>query len=199
MGLAVPQHVGSSRTRDQTCDPRTCRRILNHWATKEVLISLLTYRQYHELQAMFFLFLSNSYSFTYAIVSGLAKFQMEPPGQLWTVGSFASRQTALATLRVRLRNFPFTLRCFLLPETSPCPSTSEVHSEQGPVRGPAATCAHLASRHPTHTQLHLPPCPFPALGLCLLPSHPQESPPGQTPGAPAGAQPLVHRGHSALT
>ena len=56
MGLAAPQHMGSSRTRDQTCDPGTGRRILNHWATKEVLISLLTYRQYHELQAMFFLF-----------------------------------------------------------------------------------------------------------------------------------------------
>ena len=119
--------------------------------------------------------------------------------KLWTVGSFVSWQTALTTLRVRLRNFPFILGCFLLPETSPCPSTSDVHSEQGPVRGLAATCAHLASRHPTHTQLHLPPCPVPALGLCLLPTYPQESLPGQTPGAPAGAQPLVHRGHSELT
>ena len=142
MGLAAPQHVGSSRTRDQTCDPCTGRRILSHWATKEVLINLLTYGQYHELQAMLFLFLSNSYSFTCAIVSGLAKFRMEPPGQLWTVGSFDSRQTALAALRV----------------SSPWPSTSDVHSEQGPVRGLEATCAHLASKHPTHTRLHLPPC-----------------------------------------
>ena len=104
MGLA--QHMGSSRPWDQTCDPCTGRRILNHWATKEVLISLLTYRQYHELQAMLFLFRSNSYSFTCAIVSGLAKFGVEPPGQLWTVSSFVSRQTALAALS-QVKKLPF--------------------------------------------------------------------------------------------
>ena len=35
-GLAAPQHVGSSWTRDQTCVPCTGRRILNHCTTREV-------------------------------------------------------------------------------------------------------------------------------------------------------------------
>ena len=35
-GLVAPQHVGSSRTRDWTHVPCIGRRILNHWATREV-------------------------------------------------------------------------------------------------------------------------------------------------------------------
>ena len=37
-GLAAPRHVGSSRTRARTCVPCVGRRILNHCATREVLI-----------------------------------------------------------------------------------------------------------------------------------------------------------------
>ena len=37
MGLAAPQHVGSSQTRDGTCVPHTAMGILNHWATREAL------------------------------------------------------------------------------------------------------------------------------------------------------------------
>ena len=43
MGLVALQHVGSSRTRAQTCFPCIGRRILNHCATREVLQFL--YRQ----------------------------------------------------------------------------------------------------------------------------------------------------------
>ena len=35
-GLVAPRHVGSSRTRDRTCDPSIGRRILNHCTTREV-------------------------------------------------------------------------------------------------------------------------------------------------------------------
>ena len=37
MGLAAPQHVGSSQTRDGTCVPCIARGILNHWAIREAL------------------------------------------------------------------------------------------------------------------------------------------------------------------
>ena len=37
-GLVAPQHVGSSRTRDRTRVPCIGRRILNHCATREVLL-----------------------------------------------------------------------------------------------------------------------------------------------------------------
>ena len=40
MGLVAPVHVGSSRTRDWTCVPCVGRWILNHWTTREVLLSL---------------------------------------------------------------------------------------------------------------------------------------------------------------
>ena len=36
MGLVVPQHVGTSQIRIQTCDPYIGRWILNHWTIKEV-------------------------------------------------------------------------------------------------------------------------------------------------------------------
>ena len=43
MGLVAPQHVGSSRTKDQTCVSYIGRQIPYHWATREVLyIYLLT-------------------------------------------------------------------------------------------------------------------------------------------------------------
>ena len=35
-GLVALWYVGSSRTRDQTCDPYAGRRILNHWISREV-------------------------------------------------------------------------------------------------------------------------------------------------------------------
>ena len=35
MGLAAPQHVGSSQTRDRTDAPCIARRILNHWTIRE--------------------------------------------------------------------------------------------------------------------------------------------------------------------
>ena len=35
-GLVASQHVGSSQTRDSTCDPYTAWQILNHWTTREV-------------------------------------------------------------------------------------------------------------------------------------------------------------------
>ena len=35
-GLVVPQHVGSSWIRDQTCVPCIGRQVLNHWTTREV-------------------------------------------------------------------------------------------------------------------------------------------------------------------
>ena len=40
VGLAAPWHVGSSRTRAQTCVPCIGRRILNHCATREALFFL---------------------------------------------------------------------------------------------------------------------------------------------------------------
>ena len=40
-GLVVPRHVGSLRTRDQTCLPCIGRWILNHCATREVPIPFL--------------------------------------------------------------------------------------------------------------------------------------------------------------
>ena len=36
MGLVAPRHVGSSPTRDRTHIPYIGKRILIHWATKEV-------------------------------------------------------------------------------------------------------------------------------------------------------------------
>ena len=39
MGLVALRHVESSRTRDRTCVPCTGKRILNHWTTREVLVS----------------------------------------------------------------------------------------------------------------------------------------------------------------
>ena len=36
-GHVTLRHEGSSWTRDQTCVPCIGRRILNHWATREVL------------------------------------------------------------------------------------------------------------------------------------------------------------------
>ena len=43
MGLVAPQHVGSSRTKDQTCVSYIGRQIPYHWATREVLyVYLLT-------------------------------------------------------------------------------------------------------------------------------------------------------------
>ena len=38
MGLVAPCHVGSSQTRDRTRVPCIGRRILNHCATREVLL-----------------------------------------------------------------------------------------------------------------------------------------------------------------
>ena len=35
-GLAAPQHVGSSQTRDRTCVPCISRHILNCWTTREI-------------------------------------------------------------------------------------------------------------------------------------------------------------------
>ena len=40
-GLVGPQHVGSSRTRARACVPCNGRRILNHCATREALVSLV--------------------------------------------------------------------------------------------------------------------------------------------------------------
>ena len=40
-GLVALQHVGSSRTRDQTRVLRIGRQMLNHWTTKEVQDRLL--------------------------------------------------------------------------------------------------------------------------------------------------------------
>ena len=34
-GLAVPRHVGSSKTRNQTCVFYIGRQIVNHWTTRE--------------------------------------------------------------------------------------------------------------------------------------------------------------------
>ena len=36
LGLVTPRHVGSSHTRDPTCNPRIDWQILNHWTTREV-------------------------------------------------------------------------------------------------------------------------------------------------------------------
>ena len=36
MGLAAPQHVGSSQTRDRTCVPCSSRQILNCRTTREI-------------------------------------------------------------------------------------------------------------------------------------------------------------------
>ena len=60
MGLTAPQHVGSSRIRDQTCVSCIIRWILYHWASREVLtrqllkhkgrgLILLVYFFYHPL------------------------------------------------------------------------------------------------------------------------------------------------------
>ena len=43
---SIPQHVGSSQTRDQTCVPCTGRCILNHWTTREVTDS------YYKLESL---------------------------------------------------------------------------------------------------------------------------------------------------
>ena len=43
-GLAAPQHMGSSRTRNQTSVPYTARQILKHWTTKEAPLLLCTER-----------------------------------------------------------------------------------------------------------------------------------------------------------
>ena len=37
LGLVVPQHVGSSRTRDRTYVPCIGRQILNYWITSKIL------------------------------------------------------------------------------------------------------------------------------------------------------------------
>ena len=37
LGLVVPQHVESSRTRDQTYVPCIGRQILNYWTTSKIL------------------------------------------------------------------------------------------------------------------------------------------------------------------
>ena len=52
MGLAAPWHVQSSRTSDQACVPCIGRRVLSHWAIREVLIAPLlsdTYPSKHAL------------------------------------------------------------------------------------------------------------------------------------------------------
>ena len=38
-GLVAPRHVGSSQTKDQACVPCIGRLILNHWITRDVLIT----------------------------------------------------------------------------------------------------------------------------------------------------------------
>ena len=43
-GFVALRHVGSSRTRDQTCVPCIGRQILNHWTAKEVLDSFMAYK-----------------------------------------------------------------------------------------------------------------------------------------------------------
>ena len=40
-GLVALQHVGSSRSRDQTCFPCTGRWILNHWTTRKAPVDSL--------------------------------------------------------------------------------------------------------------------------------------------------------------
>ena len=40
-GLAVPQHMGSSLTRDGTHVPCISRQIFNHWTTRETTASLV--------------------------------------------------------------------------------------------------------------------------------------------------------------
>ena len=52
MGLVAPQHVGSSRTRAQTCVPCTGRQILNHGTTREVPPTILiTIALYYSLKS----------------------------------------------------------------------------------------------------------------------------------------------------
>ena len=41
LDFVAPRHVGSSQTRDQTCDPCIGKQILNHWTTREVQILVL--------------------------------------------------------------------------------------------------------------------------------------------------------------
>ena len=43
VALVVPQHVESSRNRDRTHVSCIVRRILNHWTTREVLLSSKMY------------------------------------------------------------------------------------------------------------------------------------------------------------
>ena len=47
MGLVVPRHVGSSRTRDWTHVPCIGRRILNHCTTREALFQCFTESLWH--------------------------------------------------------------------------------------------------------------------------------------------------------
>lgn len=84
---------------------------------KEVLISLLTYRQYHELQAMLFP-LSFQFLQLYLCYCVWSCQILGGDPKTWTVGSFVSWQTSLAT-KSQVRNFPFILRCFLLPKNQP--------------------------------------------------------------------------------
>ena len=61
MGLVVPWHVGSSRTRAQTCVPCTGRQILNHCATREVL-KLILIEVIRRTSALFLFPKSNQWS-----------------------------------------------------------------------------------------------------------------------------------------
>ena len=136
MGLVVPRHVGSSRTRAQTGVPCIGRWILNHWATREAPFLFLFLH-------LFFCFFKNVLNWMLSpfifILSGLAV-------SVYKVVNFPSSNT------LRLCHLPDALetegeKCPPHPSRAPdfCPLHSfEKYSFLGTLKGTCLFSLHIA-------------------------------------------------------